>query len=472
MERFETVIIGGGQAGLATAYHLKKQGRPFLLLDAEERIGDAWRRRWDSLRLFTPARYDGLPGLRFPAPPWTFPTKDELGDYLETYAARFEFPVRTGVFVDRVFRDGERFVIESGLETLEADNVVVATGAHRVPKLPAFASKLDPRITQLHSVDYRNPSQLQDGRVLVVGVGNSGAEIAFELAQTHEVSQAGTPSAEIPVRHGSIPARFVLPVIRFLGTHVLTLRTPVGRKVRPRFIAMAAPLIRVKSGDLAAAGVERVPRVSGVRDGLPLLEDGRALDVANVVWCTGFRYDFSWIDLPVLAGDGQPLHDRGVVPSAPGLYFVGLAFQYAAVSDVLPGVGRDAAHVARHLAATRAGSRKATAAEAGARARLGPSLTDPGSGARSSCGQGASGDRVQSPLAEAVAEPDLAACVEGEARSGDDVLHRLGDEDLAGAGRGGDVLADLDGDALHLVVDELALAGVHAGADRDAELVR
>ena len=141
----------------------------------------------------------------------------------------------------------------------------------------------------------------------------------------------------------------MLPVIRFLGRHVLTVRTPIGRKVRPRFIAMAAPLIRVKSKDLAAAGVERVPRVVGVRDGLPLLADGRVLDVANVVWCTGFRYDFSWIDLPVLADDGQPLHERGVVPSAPGLYFVGLVFQYAAASDVLPGVGRDAAHVVRHL---------------------------------------------------------------------------------------------------------------------------
>ncbi len=363
MERFETVIVGGGQAGLATAYHLKKRGSPFVLLDAEERIGDAWRKRWDSLRLFTPAKYDGLPGLRFPAARWSFPTKDEMGDYLEAYAARFELPVRTGVSVDRVFRDGDRYVIESGLQTFEADNVVVATGAHRGAKLPPFASELDPRITQLHSADYRNSAQLRDGGVLVVGVGNSGAEIAFELSRTHDVCQAGTPSAEIPVRHGSIPARFVLPMIRFLGKHVLTVRTPIGRKVRPRFIAMAAPLIRVKSADLATAGVERVARVAGVRDGLPLLADGRVLDVVNVVWCTGFRYDFSWVDLPVVADDGQPLHERGVVPSAPGLYFVGLVFQYAAASDVLPGVGRDAAYVARHLAS--AGRRSGADALAG-----------------------------------------------------------------------------------------------------------
>ena len=358
MERFETVIIGGGQAGLATAYQLKKQGRTFVVLDAEQRVGDAWRKRWDSLRLFTPAKYDGLPGLRFPAPRWSFPTKDEMGDYLETYATRFELPVRTGVFVDRVYREDGRYVIESGLERFEADNVIVATGGHRVSKRPRFSSELDAGITQVHSVDYRNPGQLREGGVLVVGVGNSGAEIALELAETHAVYQAGTPSAEIPVRHGSVPSRFVLPVIRFVGTHVLTLRTPLGRKVRPRFVVTATPLIRTKSKDLDAAGIERVPRVVGVRDGLPLLDDGRVLDVANVVWCTGFANDFSWLDLPVLDDDGEPLQQRGIVPASPGLYFVGLPFQYAAVSDVLPGVGRDAAHVVRHLASA-AGRRSA-----------------------------------------------------------------------------------------------------------------
>lgn len=351
MERLDTVIVGGGQAGLATAYHLKKRDSSFVVLDAEERVGDAWRKRWDSLRLFTPAKYDGLPGLRFPAPRWSFPTKDEVGDYLEAYVARFELPVRSGVYVDRVFREGDRYVVESGLQAIEADNVIVATGAERVPKLPSFASELDPRIAQLHSGDYQNPGQLGDGGVLVVGVGNSGAEIAYELSRTHAVYQAGIPSAEIPVRHGSVPSRVVLPVIRFAGTHVLTMRTPIGRKVRPRFLAMAAPLIRVKSKDLAAAGVERVARVTGVRDGMPQLADGRVLDVANVVWCTGFVCDFSWIDLPVLGDDGQPVHERGVVSAAPGLYFVGLRFQYAAVSEVLPGVGRDAAHVVRHLVA-------------------------------------------------------------------------------------------------------------------------
>jgi putative flavoprotein involved in K+ transport len=357
MERYETVIIGGGQAGLATGYELKKRGKPFLILDAGDRVGDAWRRRWDSLRLFTPAKYDGLPGMRFPAPRWSFPTKDEMGDYLESYAARFELPVRSGTSVDRIFHDGERYVVESGLEAFEAENVVVATGAHGVPKRPAFARELDPQIVQLHSVDYRNPSQLAEGPTLVVGLGNSGAEIAFELSRSHTVLQSGNPSAEIPVRHGGLGARLLLPVIRFVGTRLLHVRTPIGRKIQPKFVLMAAPLIRIKSKDLAAAGVERVGRVVDVQDGRPLLADGRVLDVANVIWCTGFRYELSWIDLPILGEDGAPRHERGVVPAAPGLYFVGLIFQSAATSDVLPGVGRDAAYVARHITkAARAGS--------------------------------------------------------------------------------------------------------------------
>jgi putative flavoprotein involved in K+ transport len=366
-EYFETVIVGGGQAGLSVGYHLKKQGRPFVILDANERIGDAWRKRWDSLRLFTPARYDGLAGWRFPAPAVSFPTKDEIADYLESYAARFDLPVRTGVKVDGLSRQADRYVLTAGSRRFEAKHVVVATGANQGPKVPAFADDLHPSIVQLHSSHYRNPSQLQEGVVLVVGAGNSGAEIAFEVSRTHPTYLSGRPSGQLPVRHGLTMARFVFPVIRFVGNHVLTLRTPIGRKVQPRYISHGAPLIRVKLKDLAAAGVKQVPRTVGVEGGRPVLKDGRVLDVSNVIWCTGFREEFTWIDLPIFDEDGRPLHERGVVVGEPGLYFVGLVFQYAAGSDVLPGVGRDAEYVAKHIASREPNGRPMGHALAGAR---------------------------------------------------------------------------------------------------------
>jgi putative flavoprotein involved in K+ transport len=343
---FETVIIGGGQAGLAAAYHLKRRGHAAVILDENERVGDSWRKRWDSLRLFTPAKYDGLPGWRFPARRWSFPTKDEMADYLEAYAARFELDVRTGIKVDRLSKQNGCYLIAAGSRTFTADNVVVATGAHRTPRIPGFARELDPRIVQLHSSEYVSPAQLRDGPVLVAGLGNSGAEIAFELVHTRPTWVAGKERGELPVPHGGARSRLLLPVIRFLGYRVLTKRTRIGRKVGSK-IAGGPPLIRIKSQHLAEAGVERGGRVVGARNGLPLLEDGRVLDVANVVWCTGFREDFTWIDLPIF-DDGKPRHDRGVVE--PGLCFVGLIFQYSVTSDVLPGVGRDAEWVASHIA--------------------------------------------------------------------------------------------------------------------------
>ncbi|MEO8423787.1 MAG: NAD(P)/FAD-dependent oxidoreductase [Actinomycetota bacterium] len=362
-ERFETVIIGGGQAGLSVGYHLTNRGRPFVILDANERIGDAWRKRWDSLRLFTPAKYDGLAGMRFPAPSVSFPTKDEMADYLAAYAARFDLPVRSGVAVNGLSREGDRYIVSSGDQRVEADNVVVATGGHPNPRVPAFAAELDPGITQLHSSDYRNPSQLQEGDVLLVGVGNSGAEIALELSRTHRTWLSGEPAGQIPVRHGPAAARFVLPLVRFVGHHVLTLRTPVVRKALPKFASKAAPLIRVKLKDLAAAGVERMPRVAGVQEGLPVFEDHRVLEVANVIWCTGYGQDFSWIALDIFDDGQAPKHERGVVPGEPGVYFVGLELQYAATSDVVLGVGRDAEYIAKHIARRGPDGRPADAAE-------------------------------------------------------------------------------------------------------------
>jgi len=357
-ERVPTVVIGGGQAGLSVGYHLARRGLPFLILDASERIGDPWRQRWDSLRLFTPARYDGLDGMPFPGEPYRFPTKDEMGDYLESYAERFELPVRTSARVDRLWREDGRFVLDVGGSRIEADQVVVAISSFQTPRVPAFAGELAPDIVQIHSSDYRNLSQLREGGVLIVGAGNSGAEIARETVPRHATWMAGRDVGAIPFRIAGLAGRLLLVrlVLRVLFHRVLTLSTPLGRKVRPKATSRGGPLIRVKTKDLDAAGVKRVPRMAGVREGRPLLEDGQVLDVANVIWCTGFDPGHSWIDLPVFE-QGEPVQWRGVAQSQPGLYFVGLHFLYAMSSTMIHAVGRDAAYVAEHVASrVRAGA--------------------------------------------------------------------------------------------------------------------
>ena len=347
-ERFEVIVIGAGQAGLSVGYHLQRQGRSFVILDAEERVGDVWRRRWDSLRLFTPAKFDGLSGMPFPAPPDSFPTKDEMADYLEAYRARFNLPVRSRARVDRLYRHNGVYVVSVGGRELEADQVVVAMANYQEPRLPAFAAELRPDIVQLHSSRYRNPAQLRAGAVLVAGAGNSGAEIALELGADRDTWLAGRDTGEVPFRIDGWAARLFLArfVLRFIFHRVLTLRTPLGRRARAKLIAQGGPLIRVEAAALIAAGVERAARVVGVHGGQPVLDDGRVLDVANVVWCTGFQPGFSWIDLPVFGNDGHPLHDGGVARGAPGLYFVGLHFLYGFSSAMVHGVGRDAARIA------------------------------------------------------------------------------------------------------------------------------
>lgn len=350
-EHVETLIVGGGQAGLSTGYHLSQQGREFLILDAYPRVGDNWRCHWDSLRLYSPAGLDGLPGMEFPGPRHSFPTKDDVADYLQAYAAEFELPVRSGTRVQRLSHDGRRYVAECGDSRIEADNVAVATGTYgRAPKIPGFAGDLDPAILQLHSCAYRNPAQLQDGPVLVVGASHSGGDIALEVAQSHETVLCGRDTGQIPPRLQSRRMRMLFPVLWFVWGNVLSVRTPVGRKAREHARHHGAPLLRVKRKDLAAAGVERLTeRVIGVEHGSPLLEGGRVVECANVVWCTGFRHDFTWIDLPVTAEDGWPREERGVSPSWPGLYFTGLSFQSSFRSMLMGGAGADAEYVVDHL---------------------------------------------------------------------------------------------------------------------------
>ena len=349
-EHIQTAIIGAGQAGLATAYHLQRRGHPCLILDSNQRVGDNWRAQWDTLRLYSPAGTDGLPGMAFPGPRWSYPTKDEVADYLAAYADRFALPVRTGVRVDRLEAAHGGYVLRTGTDTVLAQNVVVATGTFgRTPSIPDFALDLDPAIRQLHSSEYRRPAQLAPGRVLVVGASHSGTDIAYEVAATHPTVLAGRDPGQLPVRLGHWSERVFWRVFLFMGTHLLTRRTPMGRSHMEEIRFHGGPMIRVKRADLAARGVERVlGRVTGVRNGRPVVDD-REVDVTSVIWCTGFRQVFDWIDLPVLGADGWPREMRGVVEDAPGLFFCGLAFQYAFSSMVLPGVGRDADYIAQMI---------------------------------------------------------------------------------------------------------------------------
>ena len=359
-----TIIIGAGQAGLATGYHLQRLGQPFTILDGNAHVGDQWRAQWDTLKLYTPAKYDGLPGLPFPGHRWNYPGKDEVADYLESYADHFKLPIRSSTRVDRLERVNSHWVAQIGDERIAADNVVVATGTFgRTPNLPDFAVDLDPAIRQLHSSEYRRPGQLKPGPVLVVGGSHSGTDIAYEVAQTHRTILCGRDPGQLPVRPGKPGQSLFWPVFLFVGRHIVTRRLPVADKVMEDLRFRGGPMIRVKRADLLARGVERVhDRVTGVQDGLPMLGDGRAVEVANVVWSTGFRQVFDWIDEPVIGADGWPRELRGVAADAPGLFFCGLSFQYAFSSMTLPGVGRDAAYVAKRIATRSRADRSLAAA--------------------------------------------------------------------------------------------------------------
>lgn len=346
----DTVVIGGGQAGLAVGYHLLQRGREFLILDAAERTGDTWRNRWDSLRVFTPARFDGLPGMRFPGRKTVYPTKDEVAAYLASYAKHYDLPIRRGCRVEKLTKRNGRFILSTGNQDIETHNVVVAMSSYQLPNVPAFAVELSPEIIQLHSKDYRNPSQLQDGGVLVVGASDSGCELAVEAAKTHQTWLSGRHPGHVPFRIDSSFGRHIgVPIVVGQVFHrLISVGTPLGRRVRPKLLGSVGPNVRIKPKDVLVAGVERVPKTKGVTDGKPLLVDGRVLDVANVIWCTGYRPDFSWIGLSVF-GDNkypkEPRHHRGVVADEPGLYFVGLFFLYSITSSFLLGVGRDAEYV-------------------------------------------------------------------------------------------------------------------------------
>jgi putative flavoprotein involved in K+ transport len=341
--RYDTIVIGGGQAGLAMGYHLAQRDVDFTILDAGSRVGDSWRRRWDSLRLFTPARYSGLPGMVFPDSPAHLPDKDQVADYFERYAERFELPVRLDTEVRSLAAIGSEFALETSTGAFEAKNVVVATGPFQRPRVPDLAARLRSDTHQLHSSAYRSPLELPPGDVLVVGAGNSGAQIALEISRVRSVTLAGREVSRLPRTILGVDVfTWVWPVFRLLN-----LDTWLGRRLRER-ARSADPLIGITQADFASHGIRRVGRVTEVRDGLPVVE-GEAIDVKTVVWATGYVPDFRWIRLPVLDQSGAPIHTRGVT-AVEGIYFLGLRFQYRQSSALIGGVGTDAEFIADDIA--------------------------------------------------------------------------------------------------------------------------
>jgi putative flavoprotein involved in K+ transport len=343
---WSTIIIGAGQAGLAAGYCLTKYNEDFIIIDSVKKVGDSWRHRWDSLRLFTPSQYDGLPGFPFPKPGGTMPSKDEMAEYLEKYAEKFNLPIRLEENVKHLYRTKSGFEIATDKGILKCDKVIVATGTNQLPRIPEFSKDLDKSVHQIHSSEYLNPESVSSGKVLVVGAGTSGVEIAIELAKSRPTVISGHPTFHIP----DAIFRYAGRPYWWFANNILTVSTPIGRKAKQSIIKGGGPLVNVSVKDLVAAGVERVPRVAGVESGQPKLEDGRVVTISSIIWATGFRPNYSWIDIGVTDENNVwPVAKRGVSTEIKGLYFIGMLFQYSLTSGLVGGVGRDAAYIAKHI---------------------------------------------------------------------------------------------------------------------------
>lgn len=338
---YDVVVVGAGQAGLALGYYLRGLDLSFMLLDAKSRVGDSWRERYDSLQLFTPAEYDTLPGLPFPAPRGTYPTKDAVAEYLESYARHFSLPIRHRTRVVYMGVGDGGFILRTSRGSVRAGQVVIATGPFQAPSVPPFACALDASVTQLHSSDYRNREQLPPGEVLVVGGGNSGLQIAEELLATHPVALArGTSAPFLPQR---LLGKSLFWWLERTGIDRAPAASPLGRWLQRR-----DPVIGVDLNELVGKGLRTTARVVDATARTVTFADGRTMDPASIVWATGFRSNYSWIDLPVLDDRGQPRHQEGAT-EVEGIYFLGLSWQRTRGSALLGWVGRDAAFIADRI---------------------------------------------------------------------------------------------------------------------------
>jgi putative flavoprotein involved in K+ transport len=339
----DVLVIGAGQAGLAMGYYLQRAGRDFAIVDGMSEIGASWSSRWDSLVLFTPAQVDNLPGLPFPGEEDTYPTKDGVAAYLKAYANTFDLPVRTNTPVSKVVRDGDRYVATTGDSSLAAGSVVIATGPFQAPFVPGLSGDVDPAVRQLHSSSYQRPDQLPPGDVLVVGGGNSGCQIAGELAASHHVELAIAKKSPV------IPQRLLGRDIWWWGGKLGVRKVTVGSKLGQR-LAARDPIIGRGPRSLVAAGVTLRDAVRSIAGRTVTFVDGATSKPEAIVWATGFRGSYGWIDVPgVVDEQGRPRHRRGVT-RAPGFYFLGLSWQWTRGSALLGWVGDDAAYLAERIA--------------------------------------------------------------------------------------------------------------------------
>jgi putative flavoprotein involved in K+ transport len=340
-EHYDVIVIGGGQAGLAVGHYLAQQDRRFTILDAATVPAAAWRKRWDSLRLFTPARYGGLPGLAFPGDPDHYPTRDEVVNYLTDYARHFDLPVELDSRVIAVHTESDGYRVELANRALHAHQVVIATGPFQVQRVPALASQLSRELVQLHSAEYRTPADLPAGRVLVVGGGNTGFQIARELANSRDVHLAiGSRQAPLPQR---ILGRDLFGFLTATGLMNVTVSSRIGQRMKDR-----EALIGSSPRAARKAGITIHPRAVRATGHAVAFADGRRLDVDAVLWATGFDRNHEWIHAPVFDHRGELIHERGVTPS-PGLYFLGMPWQHTRGSALLGWVKHDAQHIAERI---------------------------------------------------------------------------------------------------------------------------
>jgi putative flavoprotein involved in K+ transport len=343
---FDVAVVGAGQAGLAMGYFLARSGRSFVILEGADSVGAAWRSRWSSLVLFTSRRYDSLPGLAFPGDSDGYPGRDEVIAYLESYARTFALPIELGAAVESLAMRDDRFVLRLDRRLITVDQVVVATGPFQTPRIPDCAAKLAPEVFQTHSAGYREPGDVPQGTVLVVGGGNTGYQIAAELSATHHVYLAvGGRQQPLPRR---LLGRDLFWWLEKTGLLKVTVDSRLGRRLRSR-----DTLIGSSPRALRRAGVELKPRLTGASGRTFVFADGSELPVDAVIWATGFGLDHSWIHLPVAKKDGSIPHRRGVTDT-PGLYFLGLPWQHTRGSALLGWVKDDAAYLAERIEGARA----------------------------------------------------------------------------------------------------------------------